>query len=103
MRSAVLLKSNGGGRMISLTVSNQRGGVGKTTTVMTLARCFADRGMRVLVVDTDSQGSVWIISGKEPVGWLHQFMNDGISLSQVVTKIHDGIDIIASDRRTMRI
>src|SRR4051794_10524386 len=89
--------------MISLTVSNQRGGVGKTTTVLTLARCLADRAQRVLVVDTDSQGSVWITLGTEPVGWLHEFMNDGLALSQVATKVHEKIDVIASDRRTMRV
>jgi chromosome partitioning protein len=103
MRSAVSLKGNGGGLMISLTVSNQRGGVGKTTTVLTLARCLADRGQRVLVVDTDSQGSVWITLGTEPIGWLHEFMNDGLALSQVATKVHEKIDVIASDRRTMRV
>ncbi len=39
--------------MIRLVISNQRGGVSKTTTTTTLAREFADRGKRVLVIDTD--------------------------------------------------
>jgi len=47
--------------MIKLTVSNQRGGVGKTTTAFTLARCWADDGKRVLLVDTDAQGSIWLV------------------------------------------
>jgi chromosome partitioning protein len=89
--------------MIRLTVSNQRGGVGKTTTALTLARCFADRGKKVLVVDTDSQGSIWMTLALEPPGWLHQLVNDGLALSQLVAPAGPNLDVLCSDRRTMRI
>ena len=52
--------------MIKLVISNQRGGVGKTTTVVTLARCFAERGLKVLLLDTDSQGSVTAVLNLKP-------------------------------------
>lgn len=47
-------------------VSNQKGGVGKTTTAVTLGGLLAERGERVLLLDLDPHGSMTSYFGYDP-------------------------------------
>lgn len=48
------------------TVANQKGGVGKTTTAVTLAGVLSARGYRTLLVDLDPHGSLTAYFGLDP-------------------------------------
>jgi chromosome partitioning protein len=82
--------------MRTIALSNNKGGSGKTTTTVSLAAAFAERGLRVLVVDLDPQGSAtdWLGGRESPIG-LVEYSAGGIKLSQlVVASTAPGVDLL---------
>ena len=82
--------------MRRIALSNNKGGSGKTTTTVSLAAAFAERGLRVLVVDLDPQGSAtqWL-GGRESPNGLVEFSAGAVPLSQMIVKsTSPGIDLI---------
>lgn len=86
--------------MISLVISNQKGGVAKTTTTHTLGRFLADRGYRVLMVDIDPQGSLGMVIGAQPQYYLNHFVMMNFRLSDCVWRCSPNLHLLASNRDT---
>ena len=65
-------------------IANQKGGVGKTTTAVTLAGLLAQAGYRTLLMDADPHGSMSVYLGHDPddmQGGLYQLFHEIDNLS----------------------
>jgi chromosome partitioning protein len=89
-----------------VVVANQKGGVGKTTTVANLGAALVERGLRVLLVDFDPQAALTAWSGLDPYHLspttYSLMMKEGIGLGEIARTIEDrlwlapaGVDLAA--------
>ena len=80
-----------------LAIFNHKGGTGKTTTSVSIAAGLALKGLKVLLVDTDSQGNVGVSLGVKAERTLYHVLVMGLKPQDVAVKVRENLDLLPSN------
>jgi len=80
-----------------ISISNQKGGIGKTTTTQAMAAGLTKKGFKVLLIDLDPQYSLSLVSGAKLGEFsIYNVLKGEENINNVIQKIDSNIDIIPS-------
>lgn len=83
-------------RRIGVTLS--KGGVGKTTTAVSLAAGLALAGYKVLLVDTDTQGQAAYVLGMKPKAGLTELVTGELPPEETIVQARENLWLLAGGR-----
>ncbi|HEX6291282.1 MAG TPA: ParA family protein [Herpetosiphonaceae bacterium] len=80
----------------TIAISNQKGGVAKSTTVVNLGAALARLGVRVLLVDVDMEGQLDLWMNVQPTATLYDVIVGSVATRSAVVALRDRLDLLAS-------
>ena len=86
--------------MVTLSISNIKGGVAKTTTAATIAAGLHKRGKRVLMIDSDPQTNLSMCFIEEPQDGdpsLYSIYSAGAKIDDIKIEVKPGLDLVVGD------
>ena len=81
---------------------NQKGGVGKTTSAVTVAHLWALEGKRILLLDLDAQGNIADSLGLEKTGALNRLLVGEVGTAAITPSGRERLEVVLGDKSTAK-